>query len=205
MPVIKYLLPKSGAPSPILVILLRRVKPEFCFVIKKISNIISGIMNNSFWLFGSHHYIIAEGSKTKYDICYDLIEKSSKPGVETPLHIHEGYSELVYVLEGQLTVYTQQKTVVLNPGESVFIPRGVTHSLAATSENMTKTLQSFTPGGFAQLLKTVGTAGTEHEMPPEKPLDMELFNRMCEELGDITLGPPGTRPKPVSDSSDNAA
>ena len=143
-------------------------------------------MNDSFWLFGSHHYIIAAADKT--EMHYDLIEKRSKPGVETPLHVHNGYTELVYVLDGQLTVFTELQTVILNPGDCFFIPRGAVHTLAATGlTGTTRTLQCFAPGGFSKLLRAVGTAGTEYEMPAMKPLDMDLLNQLCDELGDVNL------------------
>jgi quercetin dioxygenase-like cupin family protein len=152
-------------------------------------------MKNSFWLFGSHHYILAEDNQTEKN--YDLVEKRSAPGVETPLHIHNGYSELVYVLAGQLTVYTKSGAVILDPGSRFVIPRGTIHSLAATASEMTVSLQIFAPGGFAQLLRTVGTPGPKNNKPNEIPVDKELFDSWCEKLGDITIAPPGTRPEMI--------
>jgi quercetin dioxygenase-like cupin family protein len=78
-------------------------------------------MKNSFWLFGSHHYVITDPCNT--DLEYDQVEKKSKPGVKTPPHIHGDYTELVYVIEGQMTVHTKEGSIALNSGQHFFIPK----------------------------------------------------------------------------------
>lgn len=147
-------------------------------------------MKNSFWLFGSHHHIVTiEGDQ---DLGYDQVEKRSKPGVKTPPHIHEGYSELIYVLEGQMTIHTEEADIVLNPGEHHLVPKGLPHFLEATyTEGVTRTLQTFSPAGFGALLKQFGTASPV-DVPPVETIDMPLFEKLSGEIGDITLGPPGS-------------
>ncbi len=78
-------------------------------------------MNPPYWFFGARLRILADGPQTESR--YDLIEGDFPAGTETPLHLHTKYDELIYVREGEFTVYTDAGTVVLAPGESVFVPQ----------------------------------------------------------------------------------
>jgi quercetin dioxygenase-like cupin family protein len=147
-------------------------------------------MKNSFWLFGSHHCVITDPHNA--DSEYDQVEKRSKPGVKTPPHIHGGYTELVYVIEGQITIHTKEKSITLNSGQHFFIPKGMPHWLEATQkQGITRTLQTFAPAGFGLLLAKFGTAGPEN-MQPVESIDMALFEKLSGEIGDVTLGPTGS-------------
>jgi mannose-6-phosphate isomerase-like protein (cupin superfamily) len=42
-------------------------------------------------------------------------------------HSHEKEDELFYVIEGRLWIDFRDKTIELNPGEMVIVPRGVEH------------------------------------------------------------------------------
>ncbi|GAX46390.1 cupin 2 conserved barrel domain protein [Tolypothrix sp. NIES-4075] len=86
-------------------------------------------MAQSLWLFGSHLNIIADRTTTGGQ--YDLIEGYFLPGTQTPPHRHTRYSEQLYVLEGEFTVWAGENKVVLNAGESFLIPAGTPHVVAA--------------------------------------------------------------------------
>lgn len=147
-------------------------------------------MKNSFWLFGSHHYVITDPRNV--ELAYDQVEKRSKPGVRTPPHIHGGYSELVYVIEGQMTVHTKEESFTLNSGQYLFIPKGMPHFLEATQkEGITRTLQTFAPAGFGLLLTQFGAESPE-DVTPVESIDMDLFERLSGKIGDVTLGSPGS-------------
>jgi hypothetical protein len=49
------------------------------------------------------------------------------------------------------------------------------------------------PSGFARLIMEAGTPDGWGVLPAGLP-DMALYERLCTEIGDETLGPPGTRP-----------
>jgi len=146
-------------------------------------------MNKSFWLFGTHLTILANQADT--DGRYDLIEGNFAPGVETPVHRHFTYAEQLYVLSGEFTVRTEAGTVVLGPGQSHFIPQGVTHSVAATSASPARGLVVASPSGFAHLIQTVGTVSDGSDTPPASQSDMAAFMRVSAEIGEEILGPPG--------------
>lgn len=149
-------------------------------------------MENQFWLFGIHRTIIADGGHT--DLRYDLVEGTSLYGSETPSHIHGQYDELIYILEGELTIYTHKEVMVLRPCEFYFIPMGTPHALSITGNSLTRTLTTFSPAGFAEVISAVGIPGSKDAVPTAS-VNMELFGKLSNAIGDITLGPPGSRPE----------
>ena len=143
-------------------------------------------MTQSFWLLGTHLTIVADHTTT--DGKYDLIEGYFPPGTQTPPHRHTRYSEQLYVLEGEFTVWGGKNKVVLGAGESAFIPMGTPHVVAALSDKPARGLVVSAPSAFAQLIEATGTLN-QNEAP-----DMELFNRISTEIGDEILGVPGDLP-----------
>lgn len=150
-------------------------------------------MKNSFWLFGSNLTIIDSEENTESR--YDLIEGFFPPGSETPLHVHTTYSEILYVLEGEVTIYTPGETHVLTKGESHYLPKNTPHAVVnnSTTEPF-RALALASPSGFAKLIRAVGFQGSRNEAPPQKDHDIPLALKILEEIGDINIGPPGTRP-----------
>lgn len=143
-------------------------------------------MTQSFWLLGSRLTIVADHTTTGGK--YDLIEGYFPPGTQTPPHRHTRYSEQLYVLEGEFTVWVGKDKAVFGAGESVLISMGTTHVVAALSDRPARGLVVASPSAFAQLIEATGTLN-EDEMP-----DMELFSRISTEIGDEVLGAPGDRP-----------
>uniref|UniRef100_A0A0C1MW21 Cupin n=2 Tax=Tolypothrix TaxID=111782 RepID=A0A0C1MW21_9CYAN len=143
-------------------------------------------MTKSFWFFGSRLTILADGSTTEGK--YDLIEGYFPPGSQTPPHRHTRYSEQLYVLEGEFTVWARDKKVVLSAGESFFIPPYTPHVVAALSDKPTRGLVVSAPSAFARLIEAVGTLGETETS------DMALYERITAEIGDETLGVPGDLP-----------
>ncbi|WP_242036450.1 cupin domain-containing protein [Leptolyngbya sp. FACHB-321] len=119
---------------------------------------------------------------------YDLIEGYFPPGSQTPPRRHTRYSEQLYVLEGESTVWAGENKVMLGAGESFFIPIGTAHVIAALSEKSARGLFIAAPSAFARLIETVGT------QDKTATSDMALFERISAEIGDKTLGPPETLP-----------
>lgn len=143
-------------------------------------------MTQSFWLFGNRLTILADHTTT--DGQYDLIEGYNPPGTLTPLHRHTRYSEQLYVLEGELTVWGGENKVVLTPGESFLIAPGIPHVVGVLSDRPARGLVVAAPSGFARLIAAVGTVN-ETDAP-----DMALFERLSAKIGDEFLGPPGVLP-----------
>ncbi|MDF5719687.1 MAG: cupin domain-containing protein [Rhizonema sp. PD37] len=143
-------------------------------------------MTQSFWLFGSRLTILAD--RTTTDGKYDLIEGYFPPGTQTPPHRHTRYSEQLYVLEGEFTVWLGENKVVLGTGESALIPMGTTHVVAALSDQPARGLVVSAPSAFAHLIEATGTINENEEA------DLALFMRVSTEIGDEILGVPGDLP-----------
>ena len=151
-------------------------------------------MKHSLWLFNTHLSILADETQTSS--LYDLIEGTFAVGVETPLHLHSKYSELIYVTKGEFTIYTNMETVILGPGESHLIPKGTPHMVSASGTEPSTALTIASPSGFAKVIRLLGTTDpTKDVMDPKL---VEEFMQKTMELGDEILGPPGTRPKMIS-------
>jgi len=146
-------------------------------------------MENTFWLLGMQREILADAGQTNG--AYDLIATTSGPGAETPPHIHYDYTETEYVLEGELTIHTNSEVIVLRPGQAYTIRRGVPHALMITGERTTRLLTVFSPGGFSRVVRVAGKACDD---PSREQTDLTLFNELSGQIGDITLGPKGSRP-----------
>jgi mannose-6-phosphate isomerase-like protein (cupin superfamily) len=62
---------------------------------------------------------------------YAVRENSAPAGYNAvPFHIHREAEEAFYVLEGELTVFTEDRTLAAPAGSFVLVPRGTVHSLA---------------------------------------------------------------------------
>jgi quercetin dioxygenase-like cupin family protein len=149
-------------------------------------------MARSFWLFGARFTVHANHEDTAGR--YDLIEGGGPPGFQTPLHRHTRYSEQFYVLEGEFTVWAGKQTAVLRPGDTFTVPAGTAHAVAITGDRPGRALAIAAPSGFARLIMGAGTPDTDGT-PPSVLTDMDLYERIQAEVGDETLGPPGSRPE----------
>jgi hypothetical protein len=110
-------------------------------------------MAQSFWLFGSRLNIIADRTTTKGQ--YDLIEGYFPPGTQTPLHCHTRYSEQLYVLEGEFTVWAGENKFVLSAGESFSISPCIAGKSIViyymTWEALSPSLFTFTSSGLTRI------------------------------------------------------
>lgn len=143
-------------------------------------------MTESFWLFGTCLTILADRTTTVGK--YDLLEGYFPPGTQTPPRRHTRYCEQIYVLEGEFAVWMEDRKLELSVGETIVIPVGIPYVFAAIGDEPARGLVIAAPSAFARLVATVGTQARA-DIP-----DRELFDRICAEIGDEILGPPGTLP-----------
>jgi quercetin dioxygenase-like cupin family protein len=65
-----------------------------------------------------------------------------------PLHLHRGWDEAFYVLEGEMTFLVDGRTHAAPAGSFVFVPRGVLHTFWNESAAPARNLTAFTPAGI---------------------------------------------------------
>jgi mannose-6-phosphate isomerase-like protein (cupin superfamily) len=72
---------------------------------------------------------------------------------EFPLHVHDREDEAVYMLQGRVGIVVGEDSFLLEPGDFVFMPRGVAHSITGASDPPVRFLFISTPGGFEHFME----------------------------------------------------
>mgnify|MGYP006297592783 CR=1 FL=1 len=62
-----------------------------------------------------------------------------------PEHVHKDEEEILYVLSGQGQMYFDGVPEPIRPGSFMFVPKGIVHSLEATTSEELKVLYVFSP------------------------------------------------------------
>ena len=70
-----------------------------------------------------------------------------------PSHVHERLHDMVYVLEGTLTMLIAEETVDLGPGSFVCIPPGLVHTFSNRSAEAVRFLNFNTPAGWENYMR----------------------------------------------------
>jgi quercetin dioxygenase-like cupin family protein len=120
---------------------------------------------------------------------FALIEEVAPAGDQPPLHVHHSCDEAFYVLEGEVTVWVGDEVHVLGPGDAIFAPRGIPHTLRAGPAGSRKLVAS-TPATFEAFVRAVAAGG----MPSPDEL-----TRIAAEHDIEILGPPGMLPADLRD------
>jgi mannose-6-phosphate isomerase-like protein (cupin superfamily) len=92
---------------------------------------------------GGRYRIIATADSTRNS--FFALEILEPPGAGTPLHRHSREDEFFHVLEGELTVFVDGKTVILTAGQSLFAPRDIPHCFKNCTSRPVKYLCFCTP------------------------------------------------------------
>src|SRR3954462_15814129 len=86
----------------------------------------------AFWLLGMLEIIKISGEDTNGE--YGLIEVRVRAGDGSPWHVHPDEDEWFYVLEGEFTVYVDDRRLSLPAGAFAFGPKGGPHPFIAESD-----------------------------------------------------------------------
>ncbi|HSU99165.1 MAG TPA: cupin domain-containing protein [Roseiarcus sp.] len=94
----------------------------------------------------------------------DAFEMAVEPNARMPIaHHHESWDETVYGLTGASTWRVDGRDVVLEPGQSTFIKRGVVHAFRNDAQETARCLCILTPGvlgpGYFREVAALAAAG----------------------------------------------
>jgi quercetin dioxygenase-like cupin family protein len=107
-------------------------------------------------LAGKPMTFLVTGEDTKHTSMFDW---TLPPGFSTGLHVHRVQEETFYVVEGECEWHIGGRTVHAKPGTYVFIPPGVPHNIANTSDKTARMIMTVSPPGhehyFEELVKLV--------------------------------------------------
>ena len=134
-------------------------------------------LDRSVWYNGSLMTFLATGEDTQGR--FALIEAVARKGNVPPPHIHYLEDEIFYVLEGEVVVSVDNRTIKGTPGTMIFLPRDVRHSFAIESEQV-RMLILLTPAGLERWFKEFSVPAAAMTLPPaEEPAYGEI-QRMLE-------------------------
>jgi quercetin dioxygenase-like cupin family protein len=108
----------------------------------------------------------------------DLFEMTVQPNARMPIaHYHESWDETIYGLTGVTVWRIDGADVTLEPGQHVFIKRGIVHSFRNDTTAPATCLCILTPGvlgpGYFRDMASLLAAGT----PPDPPKMKETMLR----------------------------
>ena len=120
-----------------------------------------------------------------------VIELTVPPGGSPPRHFHESLDDAFLLLDGEVVVRCDERTIVARPGTYVVVPHGSEHTFRVTSSVPARMLLIHADDSFLQFIEAVGTPTTERRLPPagEYDVDGETIVRLSGEHGAPIVGP----------------
>lgn len=146
---------------------------------------------------------------------YALFERRVPPGGGLPPHLHRYEDEAAVVLAGTLAVELEHRTVRVEAGGYVFVPRATPHAFANPGPEPARLLLLVSPGGLREMLvaelgEPVGGStpadDTEDRRPPlpnaapARRTDVGWI-AAAEKYGTEFLAPPEREPRERSERS----
>lgn len=104
-----------------------------------------------------------------------------------PRHVHTREDEWFYVLEGELVFEIDGERILVGPGGSVWLRRGVVHAYQNFTDRDARLLIATTPGEFCNFFVELSAAA-----PPGGVPEPAVFAALDAKYGITTLGPPMT-------------
>src|SRR5438445_12227485 len=112
-------------------------------------------------LAGHPMAFLVTGNDTKHT---SMFEWTIPPGFSTGLHVHRVQEETFYVLEGECDWQVGDERVRATAGTYLFLPPGVPHNIANSTDKPARVLMTVSPPGhehyFEELAETVARGGT---------------------------------------------
>jgi quercetin dioxygenase-like cupin family protein len=135
---------------------------------------------------------LARGADAKRGRSLAVVERTGRRGEMTPLHVHPE-EEVVYVVEGTLTLLVKDEPVTLEAGNSVAAPRGVPHTLVVESREvryLSGTVARSAPR-YEDFLRAVAVPAEESSLSWQESGDASRLSAIAAPNGIDVLGEPG--------------
>lgn len=116
----------------------------------------------AYWAQDSLWTILAATEQTggSYSLMEQLCPQRSGP----PPHTHE-QDEVIYVIEGQLTLIAGQEKIMAKAGSLAYIPAHCVHSFRVDTPTA-RLLNFYLPGGFERAITEFAAPAKSHTLPP---------------------------------------
>src|SRR5258708_6418062 len=87
---------------------------------------------------------------------FSLVESISPPGIGSPLHRHIRADQAIYVLESELEILADSKSLFFTKGETCLIRRGAPHREINSSRSETRFITIHSPRFFSDFIRLAG-------------------------------------------------
>jgi quercetin dioxygenase-like cupin family protein len=87
-------------------------------------------------------------------------------GWSLPPHRHANEAETIHIVAGSFEMELDGRSIALSPGETIHIPRGVTHAGRNVGEHTGRRVLLFSPAGMERFFIEAGQPTPEHEPDP---------------------------------------
>jgi len=136
-------------------------------------------------LGGGEVHLLATGEQTNG--AWFMGRFREDPGFMTHLHYHPNTDEQLYVIEGVLSVYIDEKWHELRPGTLGVLPRGKPHAQGNRSNKPVHFVGSGAPAGFEKLFPAVDAL--MKRVKPGTPEFIAEFQQIMSRCDIVSLGP----------------
>lgn len=119
------------------------------------------------WLSGCLVWVRAEAAQTGGGL--GLTEQLVPPGMGSPYCIHHYEDVALYVLEGAIRVFAEERSWVLGASGFAFLPRGIPHGFRTEGQAPSRSLLIASPGGVEGVVVQASSA------EPPGPPDMDAL------------------------------
>lgn len=143
----------------------------------------------SYWSQGILWTVLASAEQTGGS--YSLLEELCPKGVGPGPHTHE-QDEVIYVMEGELTMIAGAEKIQAKAGALAYIPAGCVHSFRIDSHEA-RLLNFYLPGGFERVITDFSVPAKSPTIPPgdiKQPGTPEQMRALFDRVGMKTVALP---------------
>ena len=110
---------------------------------------------------------------------FSVFEFTEVKGLEAPFHIHENEDEIWRVVEGEITFYLEGEEIHTVSGDTVFVPRGKSHTFRLKTETA-KAILSLTSTDFENVIREIARPAVSDNEFPNQPITKEQAEKLIE-------------------------
>jgi mannose-6-phosphate isomerase-like protein (cupin superfamily) len=115
-----------------------------------------------------------------------FVSANNRKGNGPPLHVHQKLDEFFCVLEGEFAFQVGDEKTLLKPGDTMFVPRTVTHCFDCVSQQPGKLLVTIQPASNMEaFFREMGKLLPEQGAP-----DMAAIAKLYRHYDSAIVGPP---------------
>jgi quercetin dioxygenase-like cupin family protein len=138
------------------------------------------------WIGDSIHRVVLDSAATDNRLA--MFRSSMRGGTASPVHVHDREDETVFLLDGSAVFWAGAKRWRATSGDTVFLPRGVPHTYAITSD-AAEIITVCNPAGMEEFFREIGW-DLAKPRPDDWRVDVGAMRDAALRCGQQVLGPP---------------